>query len=69
MDETQAAGQLAPRGYADEAEIPKQQSQRDRLNSKKRRLEAQLAVVTAALGALDEHPELERFIDLMGRAL
>ena len=63
------AQQLAPAGM-DTAEFnPKQASQRQRLVAKQQRLTSQLATVNAAIAALDENPNLEKFIDLMGRAL
>lgn len=42
---------------------------RERLLSKKTRLEMQLKSVNAGLEALDANPELEKFIETVARAL
>lgn len=72
MDEMNA-GQLAPGGYPDvyaekEAMEIRKPTQRERLMVKRQRLAAQLASVDAALNALDENPNLEKFLEVMARA-
>jgi hypothetical protein len=72
MDEMNA-GQLAPGGYIDEYQAKeameiRKPTQRERLMVKRQRLAAQLASVDAALSALDENPNLEKFLEVMARA-
>lgn len=43
-------------------------TQRERLTVKKQRLSAQLANVNAALTALDDNPQLEKFLEVMAKA-
>ena len=74
MDETTQApetGQIIPGGYLAEKQYldsPRRPSQREQLTVKKQRLSAQLANITAALNALDENPNLEKFLEVMARA-
>jgi hypothetical protein len=49
-------------------ESPRKPTQREQLMVKKLRLTVQLANVNAALGALDENPQLEKFLEVMARA-
>lgn len=43
-------------------------TRRQQLEMRKANLEAQLATVNAALDALDAHPDLEKFIDVIQQA-
>lgn len=47
---------------------PRKATQREVLTAKKNRLAAQLANVNAALSALDDNPQLEKFLEVMARA-
>lgn len=49
-------------------EMDRQPTAREQLNRKKQNFERQLKEVDAALAALDEHPEVEKVLDLVGRA-
>jgi hypothetical protein len=56
-------------GYLDKQfSDPRKPTQREQLSAKRARLSAQLANVNAALAALDENPQLERFLEVMARA-
>lgn len=74
MDEVTEApetSQMIPGGYPGEKQYldsPRKPTQREQLMVKKQRLSAQLANVNAALAALDENPNLERFLEVMARA-
>jgi len=48
---------------------PKQITPRERLESKKRYLEAELTNVNNALDALTAHPDIEKVFELVGLAL
>lgn len=48
---------------------PKVMTPRDRLEQKKRYLEAELTNVNAALDALTAHPDIEKVFELVGLAL
>jgi len=48
---------------------PRQMTPRERLESKKRNLEAELANVNNALDALTAHPDIEKVFELVGLAL
>jgi len=48
---------------------PKQMTPRERLESKKKYLEADLAHVNSALEALTAHPDIEKVFELVGLAL
>lgn len=55
-------------GYAQTAkQMMRNPSQRERLMQQKTIIEDQLEKINAALGILDEHPEFERFVDIMGQ--
>lgn len=41
----------------------------DKLTSRKRRLEAELAETNAALEALEQHPDVAKVLTLVGRAI
>lgn len=47
----------------------RQMTPRDRLEQKKRHLEAELTNVNAALDALTAHPDIEKVFELVGLAL
>ena len=49
--------------------VPRQMSVRERLVQNKRHLEAQLTHVNAALAGLDENPNVEKVLELLGRAI
>ena len=51
------------------AGMPKQMTPRERLEQKKRHLEAELTNVNAALDALTAHPDIEKVFELVGLAL
>lgn len=44
-------------------------SAREQLNSRKKRLEQELEDVNAAIQALDENPEVEKVLTLVGRTV
>ncbi len=48
---------------------PKPMTPRDRLEAKKRQLEAELQNVNNALEALTAHPDIEKVFELVGLAL
>lgn len=68
--EAPGGGELMPGDYANKAvlDFPRKPTQREQLTVKKQRLSAQLANVNAALAALDENPQLEKFLEVMARA-
>jgi len=51
------------------AQSPRQMTPRERLEQKKRHLEAELTNVNAALDALTAHPDIEKVFELVGLAL
>lgn len=48
---------------------PRSMTPRERLEQKKRHLEAELTNVNAALDALTAHPDIEKVFELVGLAL
>lgn len=54
---------------AQEANAPRVMTPRERLEGKKRHLEAELANVNNALEALTAHPDIEKVFELVGLAL
>jgi hypothetical protein len=48
---------------------PRKMTTRDRLEQSKRHLEAELSNVNAALKALDDHPDIDKVLELVSRAL
>jgi len=66
----QCAENLVPGGYPGKEYLdsPRKFTQREQLMVKKQRLAAQLANVNAALAALDDNPQLEKFLEVMARA-
>jgi CHASE3 domain sensor protein len=57
----QAAGQCNPTGY----DPP---TQRKRLEQQREQIQSALDKIDAAISALDAHPELEQFINVMQQA-
>ena len=66
MDEFLSKTAEAPSGLAG---APRKMTTRDRLEASKRHLEAELTNVNAALKALDEHPDIDKVLELVSRAL
>lgn len=62
-------GMLAAQKAACEVSAPRMMTPRDRLEQKKRHLEAELTNVNAALDALTAHPDIEKVFELVGLAL
>lgn len=53
------------RGLAKQYQPP---TVRERLENQKRNLEAELATINEAIAALDQNPEVERVLTILGRA-
>jgi chaperonin cofactor prefoldin len=62
-------GLLAAKQEAGLAQTPRQMTPRERLEQKKRYLEAELGNVNRALDALTAHPDIEKVFELVGLAL
>ncbi len=62
-------GDLGLLKVAAEAGAPRKMTTRDRLTQAKRHLEAELNNVNAALKALDDHPDIDKVLELVSRAL
>jgi len=71
-DWNEGAGTQAemPGGYLEKQflDSPRKPTQREQLMVKKQRLSAQLSNVNEALAALDDNPQLEKFLEVMARA-
>jgi hypothetical protein len=67
MDEFLSKTAEAPTGLV--AGAPRKMTTRDRLEASKRHLEAELTNINAALKALDDHPDIDKVLELVSRAL
>lgn len=56
-------------GYAMKEMEDRQPSAREQLTRKKQNLERQLGDVNAAIQALDDHPDVEKVLTLVGRTV
>lgn len=63
------AKMVAAGTMAEILQSPRQMTPRDRLEQKKRHLEAELSNVNNALEALTAHPDIEKVFELVGLAL
>ena len=50
-------------------DVDRMPTAREQLDSKKKRLEAQLLDVNEAIKALDDHPDVEKVLTLVGRTV
>lgn len=54
---------------SEDAKMDRQPSAREQLTRKKQNMEKQLEDVNAAIQALDDHPEVEKVLTLVGRTV